>query len=77
MLDVSVDGAATLKKKRAPLKADAFESFGALPSLHEKDGPRGAPAPWEKPPVWTPGLVALTVVGVLMLLLAVVLLLRA
>ena len=76
VLDVSVDGAATLKKKRAPLKADAFESFGALPPLGEKDGPRGAPAPWEKPAVWTPALVALTVVGVLMLLLAVVLLLR-
>lgn len=74
---IGESAAATQPRRRPPLKADAFESFPSLGApKREETAPRGAPAPWQKAQVWTPGLVALTVVGALMVLAIVIVLLR-
>ncbi len=74
---IGVSEAMTTRRK-GPLKADAFESAPELPTLRKQEGPvmRGAPAPWEKAQVWTPGLIVLTVVGVGMLILGLYVLLQ-
>ncbi|MDP2274594.1 MAG: hypothetical protein Q8N23_18710 [Archangium sp.] len=74
---IGVSEAMTTRRK-GPLKADAFESAPSLPPARKEEGPvrRGAPAPWEKARVWTPGLIVLTVVGVGMLLLGLYVLLQ-
>lgn len=78
VLDVSADGPVTQPlRRRAALKSDAFESLSSLPAVKKDDASRGPPAAWTKTSVWTPGLVALTIVGVLMLLFAIFVLLRA
>ena len=77
LIGVSADAAATQPRRRAPLKSDAFESSPALaPTSRDESAPRGPPAAWEKAAVWTPGLIALTAVGVLMLLVVLFVLLR-
>ena len=78
VLDVSADGPVTQPlRRRAALKPDAFESLSPLAPVKRDDASRGPPAAWTKTSVWTPGLVVLTIVGVLMLLFAIFVLLRA
>ena len=74
---IGVSEALTTRRK-GPLKADAFESAPSLPPTRKEEGPvlRGAPAPWEKARVWTPGLIVLTAVGVGMLILGLYVLLQ-
>ena len=74
---IGVSEAITTRRK-GPLKADAFESAPSLAPARKEEGPalRGAPAPWEKARVWTPGLIVLTVVGVGMLILGLYVLLQ-
>ena len=78
VLDVSADGPMTQPmRRRAALKSDAFESLSPLAAVKRDDASRGPPAPWKKTSVWTPGLVVLTLIGVLMLMLALFVLLRS
>ncbi len=78
LIGVSADAAPTQPRRRVPLKSDGFESSSALsPARKEEVAPRGPPPAWQKATVWTPGLIALTIVGVLMLLVVLFVLLRA
>lgn len=71
------DSAVVVPRRRAPLKPDAFESAPSLaPARRDEVVPRGAPAPWQKASVWTPGLVALTVAFIAMVLVVIVVLVR-
>lgn len=75
-LDVSADAPSVQARRRAALKSDAFESFPSLGQTRPEEA-RGAPAPWKKASVWTPGLVAMTVMFVALVLVALVILLRS
>jgi len=77
-LDVSADAPSVQARRRAALKSDAFESFPSLDQAHSEDGaaPRGPPPAWKSTSVWTPGLVAMAVMFVALLLVALVILLR-
>lgn len=74
---IGVSEAMTTRRK-GPLKADAFESAPSLAPARREEAPvrRGAPAPWEKAQVWTPGLIVLTLVGVAMSMLGLYVLLQ-
>jgi hypothetical protein len=75
---IGESAAATQPRRRAPLKADAFESFPSLGApKKEETSPRGAPAPWKKAQVWTPELIVLTVIGALIVLAIVIFFLRS
>lgn len=65
-------------RRKGPLKADAFESAPSLAPARKEEAPvlRGAPAPWERARVWTPGLIVLTLVGVAMALVGLYVLLQ-
>lgn len=76
VLDVQANAVAQ-PRRRASLKADAFESASSLQPTRKDEGARGPPAAWQKTSVWTPGLVVLTAVGVVMLLVALVVMLRS
>lgn len=76
-LDVSADAPSVQARRRAALKSDAFESFPSLAQPRDDEAaPRGAPPPWKKTSVWTPGLVAMAVMFVALVLVALVILLR-
>lgn len=76
--DLGVSSAVTVPKKRkAPLKADAFESAPSLVPAKREDLPRGSPSPWKKAEVWTPGLMLLTAALIFMVLVTIVVLLRS
>ncbi len=70
--------ASQARKRKAQLKPDAFESAPSLlPAKEEPLEPRGGPSPWKKTEVWTPGLIALTVALIFMVLVTIVMLLRS
>ena len=78
LLGVSADAAVTQPRRRAPIKSDGFESSSSLaPAPNGEMTPRGPPPAWQKAAVWTPGLIALTLAGVMMLLVVLFVLLRA
>lgn len=68
----------TTPRKRVSIKSDAFESspaLGGAPQRHEVV-PRGPPPAWQRAEVWTPGLIVLGILGVLLLLVALFVLLQ-
>jgi hypothetical protein len=77
-LDVSADAPSTQARRRAALKSDAFESFPSLGQARSEEvAPRGPPPAWKKTSAWTPGVVAMAVMLVALLLVGLVILLRS
>lgn len=75
---LGVSAAVTQRRRKSPMKSDGFESSPSLaPAAKDAAAPRGPPPAWRKTAVWTPGLLALSFAGVMMLLVVLFVLLRA
>lgn len=75
-LDVSADAPSAQARRRAALKSDAFESFPTLGPARDGEVRPDVSAPGGDTFEWTPGRVALVVMGVALALVALLLVLR-
>lgn len=75
-LGESREAPATLPRRRAPLKSDAFESSPQLVAARAVE-PRGPPPAWEKASAWTPMVVVLAAIGAALVLVALFVILRS